>query len=63
VCGEKWLSGLFAAHGRERPVALAQLVVTSLEGAMIVSSASRDRSILANVTEVVRRIVLGQARS
>ena len=58
-----WLAGLFAAHGLERHTALAQLVVTSLEGAMIVSSSSRDRSILANVTSEIRRLVVGQALS
>jgi TetR/AcrR family transcriptional regulator, transcriptional repressor for nem operon len=55
----EWLSGLLAAHEQERPATLAQLVVTSLEGAMIVSSASHDRSILASVTGEVRRLVLG----
>ena len=58
----EWLSGLFMAHGHERQLALAQLVVTSLEGAIIVASASEDRSILTGVTQELRRLVLSRVQ-
>lgn len=58
----EWLSGLLMAHGREGHLTLAQLVVTSLEGAIIVASASQDRSILTGVTQELRRLVLSRVQ-
>jgi TetR/AcrR family transcriptional repressor of nem operon len=56
----EWLAALFGTHSATGHLQLAQLVVTALEGAIIVASASQDRSILTNVTHELRRVVLAE---
>lgn len=52
-----WLEQLFKAHTGTPQPSLARLVVTALEGAIIVASNAQDRSILANVTAELRQLV------
>jgi TetR/AcrR family transcriptional repressor of nem operon len=53
-----WLEGLFGRHGLGPQPGLARLVVTALEGAIIVASNAQDRTVLADVTQELRQLVL-----
>jgi TetR/AcrR family transcriptional repressor of nem operon len=46
-----WLETLLQAHGAKTPAAHASMVVAALEGAMIVASASNDRSVFDQVAK------------
>lgn len=52
-----WLEGLFQRHTGTAQASLARLVVTALEGAIIVASNAQDRSVLADVTAELRQMV------
>lgn len=52
-----WLEQLFKTHTGAPQPNLARLVVTALEGAIIVASNAQDRSILADVTAELRQVV------
>ena len=52
-----WLERLFEAHAGTPQPSLARLVVTALEGAIIVASNAQDRSVLADVTAELRQVV------
>lgn len=52
-----WLEGLFKRHTGTSQAGLARLVVTALEGAIIVASNAQDRSVLTDVTAELRKVV------
>lgn len=52
-----WLKALFAAHSGRDHTALALLVVTALEGAIIVSSTARNRETLETVAKELTELV------
>jgi TetR/AcrR family transcriptional repressor of nem operon len=54
----EWLNTLFAIHGFSEKSDLALLVVTALEGAIIVSSAAHDRKIFDRVAQQTQATVL-----
>jgi TetR/AcrR family transcriptional regulator, transcriptional repressor for nem operon len=55
-----WLERLFEAHTGTPQPCLARLVVTALEGAIIVASNAQDRTLLVHVTSELRQIVMSR---
>ncbi|MEP1142406.1 MAG: TetR/AcrR family transcriptional regulator [Henriciella sp.] len=58
-----WLGDLFAAYGIKDEVALASVIVTALEGAMIVASTSQDRHIFDQVSRKLSELVVSKAHN
>ena len=52
-----WLKALFSAHAGKDHAALALLIVTALEGAIIVSSTSRSRQVFETVAKELGELV------